>query len=76
VNNKQVNNDTNPVRIQEIDVQQNDLSETDSLEENQQADQNAEKNEFEVGQTDNYIFALLAFALLLMLIGFVRARRL
>ena len=60
-------------RIQEIDLQQSD---SPKQVEAQETEQNAEKNETEVSNADNYMVALLAFAVLLMLTGFVRARRL
>jgi cobaltochelatase CobN len=61
----EVNAEKSPVRIQEIDL----TSDSDS----QQAADEQKPNSSEV---DNYLYAILLFALLLMFVGFIRARRL
>jgi cobaltochelatase CobN len=69
-----------PTRIQEINLQNPDqLSPDEQAEQassNQQSSEQESVNDKEVGSVDSYLYALLALALLLMLIGFVRARRL
>jgi len=61
-----------PVRIQEINLQQEESadSQSDQQSENESSEDSAE------GSVDNYLYAVLLFALLLMLVGFIRARRL
>jgi cobaltochelatase CobN len=65
--------DQAPVRIQEIDLQ-----ETEPKKSQETAEQSAQESSAEAERitADNYLYAVLAFSLLLMLIGFVRARRL
>jgi cobaltochelatase CobN len=69
-----------PTRIQEINLQNPDQSSPDEQPEqvssNQQSSEQESVDDKEVGSVDSYLYALLALALLLMLIGFVRARRL
>jgi hypothetical protein len=73
MNYEQVNQESSPVRIQEVDVQQppeqNDQQADDASSES--ISENAD-----MGEADHYLYAVFAFALLLMLVGFVRARRL
>lgn len=68
-----VNTDKNPVHIQEIslsaDVQQEQIEQKPDA----QSLDNQESNSRDV---DNYVYAILLLGLLLMLIGFVRGRRL
>ena len=69
-----VNEESRPVRIQEIDLQPEPQPE-------QQVDQQevtdpTNTEDSEVADTDLYLYGVLAFALFLMSTGFVRARRL
>ena len=68
---EQAESEQGPARIQEIDLQQNKQVELDTNKnkEHKQSDESA-------APTEQYIYALLVFALLLMSIGFIRARRL
>ena len=74
-----VNEDPSPIHIQEIDLQQSEQSSEETLE--QQASTDLEStdsentNDSEVTDAAQYLYGLLAFTLLLMVAGFVRARR-
>jgi len=60
-----------PVRIQEIDLQQAEQQQPSDEQATQEStDDSVEKN------VDNYLYGVLLFALLLMIAGFIRARRL
>jgi len=66
-----------PLRIQEIDLQSTEQrveQQKDQLSDEQSSQETSEETEAAV--SDNYLYAVLAFALLLMLVGFIRARRL
>ncbi|MFT6450146.1 MAG: cobaltochelatase CobN [Oleispira sp.] len=69
-----------PTRIQEINLENPDQSSLDEQPEqvssNQQSSEQESVDDKEVGTVDSYLYGLLALVLLLMLIGFVRARRL
>ena len=71
--NDEANAEKSPVRIQEIDLQTDRQQEKEAQEKEAQerADQAVNK-----GEVDDYLYAVLLFALLLMLVGFIRARRL
>ncbi|OUS41605.1 cobalamin biosynthesis protein CobN [Oleispira antarctica] len=76
MNYQQDVSDQAPVRIQEIDLQNADQNEQQK---DQAADEQSSEDiseETESVASDNYLYAVLAFAFLLMLIGFIRARRL
>jgi len=66
-----------PIRIQEIDLQspqQRVEQQKDQVSDEQSTAERSE--EVDAVAADNYLYAVLAFALLLMLVGFIRARRL
>ena len=71
--NDEANAEKSPVRIQEIDLQtdRQQEKEAQAKEAQERADQSVNK-----GEVDDYLYAVLLFALLLMLVGFIRARRL
>ena len=66
-----------PMRIQEIDLQstQQQVEPQKYQVSDEQASQDTSE-ETEAADSENYLYAVLAFALLLMLVGFIRARRL
>ena len=70
-----VNEESSPVRIQEIDLQQPE-QESEQQADQQEATDPTSTDDAEVADADLYLYGVLAFALLLMLAGFVRARRL
>ena len=65
--------DQAPVRIQEIDLQSAE-QQKDQIADEQSSEEISEETESVA--SDNYLYAVLVFAFLLMLIGFIRARRL
>jgi cobaltochelatase CobN len=69
-----VNQDSSPVRIQEIDLQPEPQPEQQV--DQQEATDPTSTEDSEVADADLYLYGVLAFALFLMLTGFVRARRL
>jgi len=66
--------DQAPVRIQEIDLQSAEQQQKDQIADEQSSEEITEETESVA--SDNYLYAVLVFAFLLMLIGFIRARRL
>ena len=73
MNYDEVNQDNSPARIQEIDLQQPEQQQKEAQAESQ-SEQASEDSELD--GVDNYLYAVFAFALLLMLVGFARSRRL
>jgi cobaltochelatase CobN len=69
INYDEVKQDNSPARIQEIDLQQPEQQQKEA-----QSEQASEDSELD--GVDNYLYAVFVFALLLMLVGFVRSRRL
>jgi cobaltochelatase CobN len=69
-----VNKEVSPVRIQEIDLQPEPQPEQKV--DQQETTDPTSKADSEVADADLYLYCVLAFALFLMLTGFVRARRL
>ncbi|MEH6448245.1 MAG: cobaltochelatase subunit CobN [Oleispira sp.] len=69
-----VNEEVSPVRIQEIDLQPEPQPEQQV--DQQEATDPTSTEVSEVADADLYLYGVLAFALFLMLTGFVRARRL
>lgn len=71
MNYQQETSEQAPVRIQEIDLQQAEQQQpSDEQAAQDSTDDSIEKN------VDNYLYGVLLFALLLMIAGFIRARRL
>jgi cobaltochelatase CobN len=76
MNYDEVNQDNSPTRIQEIDLQQPE-QESEQQKETQAESQSEQVSEdSELDGVDNYLYAVFAFALLLMFAGLVRSRRL
>lgn len=65
----EANADKNPLHIQEIDA----LSDAESAQPND--DQSPSEQETDSAQFDHYLYAIVLFAVFLMLLGFIRARR-
>jgi cobaltochelatase CobN len=77
MNYDEVNQDNSPTRIQEIDLQQPEQESEQQQKETQAESQSEQVSEnSELDGVDNYLYGVFAFSLLLMLVGFVRSRRL
>lgn len=78
MNYENVNTEKSPVRIQEIDLPADSQEEqaADEKAEQQSDKQLLDEQEPNSSEVDNYLYAVLLFALLLMFVGFIRSRRL
>jgi cobaltochelatase CobN len=75
----EVYQDNSPIRIQEIDLQQSKPEqESEQQQKEAQTESQSEQasEDSELNGVDNYLYAVFAFSLLLMFVGFVRSRRL
>jgi cobaltochelatase CobN len=69
-----VNKESSPVRIQEIDLQPE--SQSEQKDDQQEATDPTSTEDSEIAGADLYLYGVLVLSLLLILAGFIRARRL